>query len=86
MIREMVSSDWKLDQVTIISIISYFTIEPVVSELHGYALRNGYESTSVVANALISAYGKWGRMSKARRVFESSTVKDRVSWNTIISC
>ncbi|XP_061366149.1 pentatricopeptide repeat-containing protein At1g71490 [Gastrolobium bilobum] len=39
-----------------------------------------------VHNALISMYGRFGKLEVARHLFDNMPARDAVSWNTIISC
>ncbi|MQL97895.1 hypothetical protein Taro_030597 [Colocasia esculenta] len=74
------------DDVTLVSALAVCFSAESVEEVHGYAIRNAFESTPTVSNALISAYGKCGRVGEARRVFNTSILRDKVSWNALISC
>ncbi|XP_074286028.1 putative pentatricopeptide repeat-containing protein At3g01580 isoform X1 [Silene latifolia] len=53
-------------------------------EIHGYIIRNGFETNTLVNNALIVAYAKTGNMESPRRVFSLMEHKDEVSWNSIL--
>lgn len=60
----------------------------VLKEVHGEILDRGLESGSMtVANTLIDAYAKCGRMEDARDVFDRVPVgsKDVVTWSTLIA-
>nr|KYP52661.1 Pentatricopeptide repeat-containing protein At1g71490 family [Cajanus cajan] len=39
-----------------------------------------------VHNALVSMYGRFGKLEVARHLFDKMPTRDAVSWNTIISC
>ena len=52
--------------------------------VHDFVARNGLESNLFVANALMDMYAKCGNMDAARVVFDRTTRKDIVSWNTMI--
>ncbi|CAL9105232.1 unnamed protein product [Musa acuminata var. zebrina] len=55
--------------------------------LHGHMVKSGfYCSYQVVQNSLMDAYGKCGCVEEARKVFEEISLKDVISWNTVISC
>ncbi|XP_010925611.1 pentatricopeptide repeat-containing protein At5g16860-like [Elaeis guineensis] len=84
-VREMFRCGFQPDQVTIISLLITGSTSEVISEVHGYVLRRGFESISMIRNALVSAYGKCGGVREARRIFDSSTQKDKVTWNALIS-
>lgn len=86
-VREMVESGLKPDEATFVSVLTLsLNDESTVREMHGYVLRSGHEPCLMIRNALVSAYGKCGRVKEARRVFDSSIAKDRVSWNALIAC
>ncbi|XP_058743889.1 pentatricopeptide repeat-containing protein At4g01030, mitochondrial [Vicia villosa] len=56
-------------------------------QLHGYALRFGLVSNTLVCNSIISMYSRNNRFELARAVFDSMEVCNRSlsSWNSIIS-
>lgn len=56
------------------------------TEIHGLAVKWGYDSIVFVANSLIAMYAKCGDLEGARQLFVGMTGKDDiVSWNSIIS-
>uniref|UniRef100_A0A1D1Z651 Pentatricopeptide repeat-containing protein At5g16860 n=1 Tax=Anthurium amnicola TaxID=1678845 RepID=A0A1D1Z651_9ARAE len=86
-VREMVGrGGLRPDCVTLVSVLAACFSAETVEQVHGYAVRNGFESTSTVRNALISAYGKCGRVREARWAFNNYVRCDKVSWNALISC
>ncbi|XP_015075134.1 putative pentatricopeptide repeat-containing protein At1g69350, mitochondrial [Solanum pennellii] len=54
-------------------------------KVHGRILKCGFESDSVVETALLSMYGELGWTVYARKLFDEMSVKDVVSWSSIIS-
>ncbi|WCJ40639.1 Tetratricopeptide repeat (TPR)-like superfamily protein [Euphorbia peplus] len=54
-------------------------------EIHCHVIRFGFEMDVSVINALITMYVKCGRVGLARLVFDKMSVRDRISWNAIIS-
>ncbi|PKA51663.1 Pentatricopeptide repeat-containing protein [Apostasia shenzhenica] len=52
--------------------------------IHDYVVRNGLESNVFVANSLMDMYAKCGNMVDARLVFDCTSIKDIISWNTLI--
>lgn len=86
--RDMASSGMGIDAATMIGVI------PACSHLaalqhgkcsHAHIISHGLTSDSTVCNALIDMYAKCGRIDVARRVFDTMTKRDIVSWNTIIA-
>ena len=53
-------------------------------QLHGFALRLGFLSSMIVGNALVDMYSKCSDIHSAREVFEGITVRDVISWTTIL--
>ena len=52
---------------------------------HAYVIKSGYETDTLVGNALVSFYAKCGLVSNdAFAVFSSIIHKDVVSWNSIL--
>ncbi|KAF5192006.1 Pentatricopeptide repeat-containing protein [Thalictrum thalictroides] len=54
-------------------------------EIHAHAYRVGFESNTLVNNALIAMYGRRDKIELSEQVFMRAPEKDVVSWNTIIS-
>lgn len=54
-------------------------------EIHGLAIKVGFESDGFVGGALVDLYGKCGDMESAQEVFCGLPARDLVSWNALIS-
>ncbi|CAN6273041.1 unnamed protein product [Urochloa humidicola] len=54
-------------------------------EMHGAVLVSGMEFTIIMANAMVNAYSKVGRVDDARRVFDQISVWDSISWTSMIA-
>ncbi|KAF8407910.1 hypothetical protein HHK36_007048 [Tetracentron sinense] len=54
-------------------------------QVHGLAIKNSFQSSICVANAILDMYGKCGALVEARGVFNEMDRRDAVSWNAIIS-
>ncbi|RDX95850.1 Pentatricopeptide repeat-containing protein, partial [Mucuna pruriens] len=55
-------------------------------EVHRSIEASSMEWCLFVHNALISMYGRFGKLEVARHLFDKMPSRDAVSWNTIISC
>ncbi|KAK6115251.1 hypothetical protein DH2020_007520 [Rehmannia glutinosa] len=53
--------------------------------IHGMVIKRGMSSELRVNNSILAVYAKCGWFSSAKRFFEGMEVKDRVSWNAIIT-
>ncbi|XP_058109854.1 pentatricopeptide repeat-containing protein At1g11290, chloroplastic [Magnolia sinica] len=53
-------------------------------ELHGYAIRAGFELLVNVSTALTDMYSKCGAIGTARLVFDRMRVRNVVSWNSMM--
>ncbi|WOL16739.1 pentatricopeptide repeat-containing protein [Canna indica] len=54
-------------------------------EVHGFLLRNNFESNVFVSSALVDMYGKCCDMSSATKVFHGIKDKNVVSWNVLMA-
>ncbi|XP_009762740.1 pentatricopeptide repeat-containing protein At3g57430, chloroplastic [Nicotiana sylvestris] len=53
-------------------------------EIHAYAIRNALAMDIAVGSALVDMYAKCGCLDIARRVFDSMTNKNAITWNVLI--
>ncbi|GAB2232295.1 hypothetical protein Droror1_Dr00011327 [Drosera rotundifolia] len=92
MVRRMHLVDIRLDEFTYTSILTACVDAGLIrhgKEVHAYILRN--EATQApgfsvsVNNALVTLYGKFGKVHDAQYIFNEMRVRDMVSWNTILS-
>lgn len=75
------------DHYTYSSILSLCGDFPAPSwgvETHAHMLKHGYEDHVFVGSSLVDMYAKCGRPETARRVFERMSVKNVVSWNSML--
>ncbi|GLJ06991.1 hypothetical protein SUGI_0054920 [Cryptomeria japonica] len=78
----------KVDPVTIASVLpaaAHLASLENGKELHGYAIKNGFESDIFVGSALIDMYAKCGSIELSRQVFDRISPKNVVSWNAMIT-
>ncbi|XP_047339027.1 pentatricopeptide repeat-containing protein At5g55740, chloroplastic [Impatiens glandulifera] len=86
--RLMRSENYIFDAVTLSSIISSAADAKNLKlgkECHCYCLRNDLVSNVIVINTVVNMYAKCGRIIEARRVFNSSRLKDLALWNTLMA-
>ncbi|KAK7328418.1 hypothetical protein VNO77_22524 [Canavalia gladiata] len=86
--RQMGMSGTKFDSVSLSSALSAAANSPTLyygKEMHGYVVRNGLISDTVVASALIDMYSKCGKIALSQCVFDLMDRKNEVSWNSIIA-
>ncbi|KAJ8620659.1 hypothetical protein MRB53_029188 [Persea americana] len=57
-----------------------------VRELHGFISRGGYISSDAEASSLVEMYSKFGDVEVSQGIFNSLSVKELHSWNSMISC
>ncbi|XP_006656440.1 pentatricopeptide repeat-containing protein At4g38010-like [Oryza brachyantha] len=86
--EEMMLAGVKVDEVTLLAVISACTMLDCRSELgewvEEYARENGFLETTCVAHALIHMHGKMGRVRRSCEIFDSISVRTIVSWTAII--
>ncbi|XP_030504467.2 pentatricopeptide repeat-containing protein At5g16860 [Cannabis sativa] len=54
-------------------------------EVHGFAVRNGFNEDVYVGNAIVDMYSKCELMDEADKVFGQMKVRDVVSWNAMVT-
>ncbi|KAL0385942.1 UNVERIFIED_CONTAM: putative pentatricopeptide repeat-containing protein, mitochondrial [Sesamum radiatum] len=54
-------------------------------KVHGRIVKSGFESDPVVETTLLSLYGETGHLYDARKIFDAMSMRDVVSWSSIIS-
>lgn len=54
--------------------------------IHAYALKTGLDANRFVISSLVDTYGKCGHVRMARMVFDTLSVPDLVSLNSLINC
>ncbi|GJM96820.1 hypothetical protein PR202_ga13688 [Eleusine coracana subsp. coracana] len=88
MFRYLLEQRMKPNAVTVASVLpacaSMATMK-LGQEIHGYVLRNAYEGKCYVESALMDMYAKCGRLNLSRYIFSKMSVKDEVTWNSMIS-
>lgn len=85
---EMVLAGLRPTEATLVTVISAsadIAALPAGKELHGFSLRNGFESNDKVKTALVDMYAKSGSVKVARTLFERLGEKRVVSWNAMIT-
>ncbi|XP_050388137.1 putative pentatricopeptide repeat-containing protein At1g69350, mitochondrial [Argentina anserina] len=56
-------------------------------EVHGRVVKCGFDGDNVVETALVGLYGEMGWLDEAMRVFGEMSVRDTVSWSSVVlSC
>ncbi|XP_057975565.1 pentatricopeptide repeat-containing protein At2g04860 [Malania oleifera] len=78
----------KPDPVVMVSILHGFTAPTHIGigqAFHGFGLKSGLCSHSLVANGLISMYSKFADMEAVFSLFSGMREKSLISWNSVIS-
>ncbi|WOL20571.1 pentatricopeptide repeat-containing protein [Canna indica] len=86
--RQMRMEGVQYDCVTISSVLSACASLPALNygkEIHGFMMKGDIKSDLFAVSALIDMYGKCGDLDLARRVFDSMTEKNEVSWNSLVA-
>ncbi|KAK9268937.1 hypothetical protein L1049_000703 [Liquidambar formosana] len=88
MCRLMRKEKLRFDSVTLTSVLSASADTSNVKlgkEGHCYCIRNNLDSDVVVASSTVDMYAKCERIDYARRVFDFTTQRDLVLWNTLLA-
>ncbi|MCL7026949.1 hypothetical protein MKW94_021400 [Papaver nudicaule] len=54
-------------------------------QMHGLAIKSGFDSNVGVENPMLDMYGKCKSLAEARKIFDMLGRRDAVSWNAIIA-
>ncbi|KAJ0972682.1 hypothetical protein J5N97_020641 [Dioscorea zingiberensis] len=54
-------------------------------QFHGIVIKFRYQGSICVSSALVTMYAKKGSIENAQKVFERQSIRDLVSWNSIVS-
>ncbi|MFS7963075.1 putative tetratricopeptide-like helical domain superfamily [Helianthus anomalus] len=76
------------DGYTVVGLLSGFTrsnLLEIGQGIHGYCLRNGFDSNAHISSVLVSMYSRCGCMNSAYKVFNSLSHPDLVTWSALIS-
>lgn len=88
--REMMveNQDFCPNSVTMVSVLQACATLAALEQgrlIHGYILRRGLDSILPVISALVTMYGRCGKLELGQRVFDQMDKRDVVSWNSLIS-
>ncbi|AEE78205.1 putative protein [Arabidopsis thaliana] len=88
--REMMreTKDSSPNSVTMVSVLQACASLAALEQgklIHGYILRRGLDSILPVISALVTMYGRCGKLEVGQRVFDRMHDRDVVSWNSLIS-
>ncbi|KAL2459053.1 Pentatricopeptide repeat-containing protein [Forsythia ovata] len=83
--KDMQNAGWRPTELTFVSVMSVCLWSRVATQVHGQAIKMGFEDCTSVSNAAITMYSSCGNLNAARMVFMRIKEKDIVSWNAIIT-
>ncbi|OVA17038.1 Pentatricopeptide repeat [Macleaya cordata] len=86
--NQMRETDVVPDRFVLSRVISACSVLEFLEEgkqIHAYVLRNGMETDISVINGLVDLYLKCSRIKTARKLFDQMTIKNVVSWTTMIA-
>ncbi|GFQ03845.1 pentatricopeptide repeat-containing protein at1g11290 [Phtheirospermum japonicum] len=85
---DMMVQEIRPNEMTISTVLPAFGklgVAPMGKSVHCYWIRHNFGDNVFVETGLVDMYSKLGFMNIARKVFDKMTVRNVVSWNTIIS-
>ncbi|KAL5786462.1 hypothetical protein ACOSQ2_008854 [Xanthoceras sorbifolium] len=84
----MIRSNVEYDSVTLVvalAAVAGINNLKVGEQIHGMALKSGFNSAVCVGNSLINMYSKMGYIWFSKKVFSGMKELDLISWNSMIS-
>ncbi|XP_020248347.1 putative pentatricopeptide repeat-containing protein At3g23330 [Asparagus officinalis] len=88
MVREMGFVGLKLNAFTLSTVLPIFAESVDVCkgmEIHGYAMRNGFDSDVFMGSSLVDMYANCTRADYSLRVFDLLPNPDAIAWNSLIA-
>jgi pentatricopeptide repeat protein len=88
LVREMGNDNLKPDSFTLSSVLPIFAEYVDLhkgKEIHGYAMRHGFDNDVFIGSSLVGMYAKCARVEDALQVFNILPQRDSISWNSIIA-
>ncbi|KAF6154745.1 hypothetical protein GIB67_032357 [Kingdonia uniflora] len=88
MVMEMGNASLKPDSFTLSSVLPIFAEYVDVckgKEIHGYAIRHGFDSDVFIGSSLIDMYAKCTRIEDSLQTFHLLPQLDAISWNSVIA-
>ncbi|KAL4588399.1 hypothetical protein LXL04_001284 [Taraxacum kok-saghyz] len=85
MYKQMQCEGIKPSSVTILAMLLGVSENTHVQSFHASAIQYGFDHHLSLANCLLNLYGKYGRITEAKTLFESMDNQDIVSWNSLLS-
>ncbi|KAL4567524.1 hypothetical protein LXL04_023110 [Taraxacum kok-saghyz] len=85
--KQMLTSNIKPNPISFSSIIpacAHLTTLPLGQQLHGYIIRNHYDTNMFISSSLVHMYAKCGNIKLAKQVFNKMENHDLVSWTSMI--
>ncbi|KAK6914108.1 E+ motif, partial [Dillenia turbinata] len=87
-VRDMGRVNLKPDCFTMSSVLPMFSDYVDVlkgKEIHGFAIRHGFDEDLFIGSGLIDMYAKCTRIEDSRRVFYHLPLQDSISWNSLVA-
>ncbi|KAK8938677.1 Pentatricopeptide repeat-containing protein [Platanthera zijinensis] len=87
LVAGMRESGQRPDSITIVSVLPACADAGslrIGKSIHGFGIRSGFENLVNISTAVIDMYAKRGAIRFARSVFDGMTVKNVVTWNSMI--
>ncbi|CAH2064593.1 unnamed protein product [Thlaspi arvense] len=83
--RQMLEAGLRPTDLTFVSVMSSCSCAAMGGQVHGVAIKTGYEEYTLVSNSTMAMYSSLEDFVAVCKVFESLKEKDLVTWNTMIS-
>eukprot|EP01018_Ginkgo_biloba_P030281 Gb_21430 [translate_table: standard] len=86
--RQMQHADVELNSNTLASVLSacaYFKALEKGKQIHGYAIKSGFELDVFVRGTLIDTYARCGSIETARELFDTMSERNVVCWTGMIA-
>ncbi|KAK2641796.1 hypothetical protein Ddye_023559 [Dipteronia dyeriana] len=85
--KVLIFNGFEINKYTMTNVLSAISGERLLKpgkQIQGFCYRAGFFQMVSTGNALVTVYGKSGKIDDARRVFDYMICRDSVSWNSVI--
>ncbi|KAG9441918.1 hypothetical protein H6P81_017772 [Aristolochia fimbriata] len=83
--NQMRQQDIRPNSVTFLSLLSGISVLAYLQCVHACVVRYGFELDIMVSNSLLNIYNRCREVKCAKKLFETMSLRDIVTWNSLIS-
>ncbi|KAK2664132.1 hypothetical protein Ddye_002706 [Dipteronia dyeriana] len=86
--KVLIFNGFQINEYTMTNVLSAISGERLLKpgkQIQGFCYKAGFLQMVSIGNALVTMYGKSGKIDDARHVFDDMIYRDSISWNSLIA-